>query len=66
MNTTLAVAPLIVLAVTFVAYCLVDIVRSDSVRCLPKWAWGLLCVITIPLGGIAYLLLGRTQEARHG
>jgi hypothetical protein len=56
-----AVAPLIAVAVAFVGYCLYDISRSD-VRYLPKWAWALICVVSIPLGGIAYLLLGREQR----
>jgi hypothetical protein len=53
-----AIAPLAVLAVGFVAYCLYDLSRSQ-VRHLPKWAWALLCVVSVPLGGILYLTLGR-------
>jgi hypothetical protein len=53
-----AVAPIIVVAVGFVAYCLVDLSRSD-VRYLPKWAWAVICVVTVPLGGIVYLVAGR-------
>jgi hypothetical protein len=53
-----AVAPIIVLAVGFVAYCLVDLSRSD-VRYLPKWAWAVICVVSVPLGGIVYLVAGR-------
>jgi hypothetical protein len=33
--------------------------RADRVRFLPKWAWAVACLIQIPLGGVAYLLLGR-------
>ena len=46
-----AIAPLAVLAVAFVGYCLFDLARSD-VRYLPKWAWGLVCALSIPVGGI--------------
>jgi hypothetical protein len=53
-----AFVPLILLGVGFVGYCLYDLSRND-VRHLPKWAWALICVITIPLGGIAYLFVGR-------
>lgn len=53
-----ALVPLIVLAVAFVAYCLVDLARSP-VRYLPKWAWALICVASVPVGGIVYLLVGR-------
>jgi len=55
-----ALAPVIVLALAFVGYCWFDISRSD-VRYLPKWAWALICLLSVPLGGIAYLLVGRDQ-----
>ena len=54
-----ALLPLVVIGVAFVAYCLVDIARAPSVRYLPKWVWVAICVLSIPLGGIVYLLLGR-------
>jgi hypothetical protein len=54
-----ALAPLLLLAVGFVVYCLVDLARSPDVHGLPRWAWGILIVVTIPLGGIIYLLVGR-------
>jgi len=57
-RTALALLPLAVLAAGFAVYCLVDIARSD-VRYLPKWAWILVCVASIPLGGVIYLLVGR-------
>ena len=53
-----ALLPIVLLAVGFVAYCLVDVARS-RVRYLPKWAWALICVLSVPLGGIIYLLVGR-------
>jgi hypothetical protein len=55
-----ALAPVMVLALAFVGYCWLDISRSD-VRYLPKWAWALICLLSVPLGGIAYLLVGRDQ-----
>ncbi|RKQ91161.1 phospholipase D-like protein [Solirubrobacter pauli] len=55
-----AFAPIIVLGVAFVVYCLVDIVRGE-VQHLPKWAWAAICLLSVPLGGIVYLLLGRRQ-----
>ncbi|MCK2218963.1 PLD nuclease N-terminal domain-containing protein [Actinomadura sp. ATCC 31491] len=53
-----ALAPLVVVLGLFLAYCLVDLARS-RVRYLPKWAWALICVASVPLGGIVYLLVGR-------
>jgi hypothetical protein len=56
-----ALAPLVLLAVAFVAYCLYDLYRTP-VRYLPKWAWGLICVVSVPLGGILYLSIGREHR----
>ena len=56
-----ALAPVFLLAVGFVAWVLVDIVRADHVQYLPQWAWAILSVISIPLGGIVYLLVGRDR-----
>jgi hypothetical protein len=53
-----ALAPAIVIAVAFVVYCWFDIARHD-VKYLPKWAWSIICIISVPLGGVVYLLLGR-------
>ena len=50
--------PVAILFVGFVAYCIVDIARHD-VKHLPKWAWMAISFLSIPLGGIAYLLVGR-------
>lgn len=54
-----AVAPLLLLAVAFVAYCLVDLSRTSEVRGLPRWAWAIVVVISVPIGGLIYLLAGR-------
>lgn len=56
-----ALLPLALLAVFFVGFCLYDLARHD-VRYLPKWVWALICVISIPLGGIVYLLVGRVHR----
>jgi hypothetical protein len=53
-----AVAPLIVVLVAFVGYCAYDIGRHE-VRYLPKWVWVIVCCVSIPIGGIVYLLVGR-------
>ena len=56
--------PLLVLAVGaagVVVYSLVDLSRADAVRYLPKWAWAMICVVSIPIGGIIYLAVGRNH-----
>ncbi len=56
-----ALLPLVVLGVAFVAYCLYDISRGQ-VRYLPKWVWVVLCLFSVPVGGIVYLLVGREHR----
>jgi hypothetical protein len=56
-----ALAPVVVLALAFVGYCLFDLRRSE-VRYFPKWAWAIVCIVSIPLGGIVYLLAGRQRR----
>ena len=57
-----ALAPLLVLAAALAVYALVDLVRAPDVRYLPKWAWALICVLSMPLGPLAYLTLGRAPR----
>jgi len=54
-----ALAPLVILAIALVGYCLYDISRAPAVRYLPRWAWAIICMVSIPLGPLAYLFLGR-------
>ncbi len=60
-----AIIPVLVLALVFVVYCLVDLSRNE-VRYLPKWAWALICILSVPLGGIVYLLVGRDPGGATG
>ncbi len=53
-----ALAPVLALGAGFVGFCWWDIARS-RVRHLPKLVWALICLVTVPLGGICYLLVGR-------
>jgi hypothetical protein len=56
-----ALAPILVLAVAIgiEIYCLVDLARVEDVRYLPKWGWLVVSLVSIPLGGIIYLIVGR-------
>ena len=56
-----ALAPILVIALGFVVYCLIDLARSP-VRYLPKWAWALICFFSVPIGGIVYLLVGKEHK----
>jgi hypothetical protein len=49
------------LAVAWEVFCLRDLARADRVRYLPKWAWAIICLFSIPWGGIVYLIVGRDR-----
>jgi len=56
-----AVAPIVVAAIAWIAFCIVDISRSE-VQHLPRWAWMLISVVSVPLGGIVYFLIGKASR----
>jgi hypothetical protein len=41
-----------------------DLTYAERVRFLPRWLWACLCLLAIPLGGIAYLIIGRVWRRR--
>jgi hypothetical protein len=45
--------------------CLRQVLLAERVRFLPRWAWAGACLISIPFGGILYLLIGRVWTQRH-
>lgn len=53
-----AIAPIAILLVGWVVFALYDLSRSD-VKHLPKWVWAIIILISIPLGGVVYFLVGR-------
>ncbi len=59
-----ALVPIFVVTAAFVGYCLYDLSRSE-VRYLPKWAWAVVCIFSMPLGGVVYLVAGRVAGQRR-
>jgi hypothetical protein len=59
------IIPAFVAGAGFVAFCLADLARASEVRYLPKWGWALACFISIPLGGIIYLSIGKVRRQRR-
>ena len=55
------IAVLLVAMVWFDLYCLRDIAQARNVRYLTPQAWGLLVIITFPVGGILYLRYGKVR-----
>jgi hypothetical protein len=61
MNAALAPILILLVAIGFEVFCLVDLARVEEVRYLPKWGWLIVSLISIPLGGIIYLSVGRVR-----
>jgi hypothetical protein len=59
-----AVITVIAIVLSFEVCCLIDIARAKEVRHLDRETWALVCLVTLPLGGILYLALGRKRKAR--
>ncbi|MFL7892327.1 MAG: PLD nuclease N-terminal domain-containing protein [Anaerolineales bacterium] len=53
--------PLLVIELALLFIALVDLIRRDQVRYLPKWAWAVIILLLNFLGPIAYLLIGREE-----
>lgn len=49
-------APMLAMVVLFSLLLLVHLITHD-VPYMPKWAWALMIVVMLPLGGIVYLLV---------
>jgi ABC-2 type transport system ATP-binding protein len=58
-----AVVPLLVLLLGLDVYCLVNLVRAESVRGAPKLAWAIVILASNPLGAILYLFFGMDRSA---
>ncbi len=58
----LLVIPLVLIQLVLVVICLVDLVRREKVKGLPKWAWGIIIVLGELIGPVVYLIVGRAEE----
>ncbi len=55
-------APVVLIELALLVYCLVDLARRRQVPGGRKWPWALLIIVVSVLGPIAYLLLGRRES----
>jgi len=53
-----ALSPLVLIVLVFVVWCLIDMQQRET-RYLPRWAWMAITILSIPTGGIVYVLIGR-------
>ena len=56
-----ALVPLALAAVAWVVFCWRDLSKSE-VQYLPKWGWALVIALSVPIGGVLYLTIGRTES----
>lgn len=55
------IAPLVIIELTLVVIALVDLIRRQEVKYIPKWGWALVILLISMIGPIAYLILGREE-----
>jgi hypothetical protein len=55
------IAPLVIIELTLVVIALVDLIRRQEVKYLPKWGWALIILLINLIGPILYLIIGREE-----
>ena len=57
-----ALVPVMIVSFGIVIYALVDLSRTPEPAHLPRWAWVIISLVSMPLGAIAYLVWGRPRR----
>lgn len=60
-QTLLLIAPIIIVYVSLVIFCLFKLAK-DRVKYLPKWAWALIILCVSTFGPIIFLIFGRERD----
>jgi hypothetical protein len=55
---------LIAVTAGFTAYCLVDLALAKDVRALSRGMWAIICLVSMPLGAIIYMVAGKAWKPR--
>jgi len=55
------IAPLVIIELALVVIALVDLIRPQEVKYLPKWGWALIILLLNLIGPIIYLIIGREE-----
>jgi hypothetical protein len=53
--------PIIVIQIGLMVLALVDLIRRESTKGLPKWGWALVIVLINIIGPVLYLVAGREE-----
>jgi Kef-type K+ transport system membrane component KefB len=64
MTAVITFVSVVAVVLIFEVCCQVDIARAKEVRRLDRETWALICLVTLPLGCILFLALGRNWKAR--
>ncbi|CIQ17796.1 Uncharacterised protein [Streptococcus pneumoniae] len=60
----LIIIPMVILYILYLIFFFLDI-KNNEVRYFSKIIWFIICLISVPLGGITYFLIGRKEEYDH-
>jgi len=55
------IIPIVVLQLILLIVALVDLIRREKTRFLPKWVWAIVIVLGELIGPIVYLIIGREE-----
>ncbi|MBM7635657.1 putative membrane protein YczE [Streptococcus saliviloxodontae] len=53
--------PLILLLLLYILFLIIDILSHKNTRYFPWWVWIIVSCVSLPFGGIIYLLIGREK-----
>ncbi len=51
--------PLLIIMIAYILFLVYDILNNKETKFLPWWLWIIVSCLSIPFGGIIYLLIGR-------
>ncbi len=55
------IAPLLIIELILLSIALIDLIRREQVRYIPKWAWAIVIILLNLIGPILYLIIGREE-----
>ncbi len=54
--------PLILAVFFYISLCGYTLFKSQRTRHFSKWVWLIICVVSMPLGGLLYFVYGKERE----
>jgi hypothetical protein len=57
---------IVIPVLAFTVYCVADVARATAVRSLSRGVWAVICLVSMPLGGILYLAAGKAWKVPEG